>query len=77
MFDKVTGNFRDLVCHLIYSWDDLLQEVCLFADYFVCDYFVRDNVRESQNALQPVHKAQWYLAVLFLSLQQLNGQAKR
>ena len=75
MFDIVARNFRDLVHHLIHSRDDLLQEVRLFADYFIHDYFVRDNVRESQYALQPVQKAQWCLVVLVLYLQQLNGQA--
>ena len=75
MFDIVARNFRDLVHYLIHSRDDLLQEVDLFADYFVRDYFVRDNVRESQNAPQPVQKAQWYPVVLGLYLQQLNGQA--
>ena len=58
MFDIIARNFCDLVYHLIHSRDDLLQEVRLFADYFVRDYFVRDNIRESQNALQPVQKAQ-------------------
>ena len=71
MFDIIARNFRGLVCHRIHSRDDLLQEVRLFADYSVCDYFVR----ESQNALQPVPKAQWYLVVLGLYLQQLSGQA--
>jgi hypothetical protein len=54
MFDIVARNFRDLVYHLIHSRDDPFREICLFADYFVRDYFVRDNVRERQNALQPV-----------------------
>ena len=72
MFDIVARNFRDFVHHLTHSRDDLLQEVRLFVDYFV-----RDNVRKSQNALQPVQKAQRYLDVLGLSLQQLNSQAKR
>ena len=76
MFDIVARNCRDFVHNLIHSRDDLFQEVRLFADYFVRDYFVRDNVRESQNALQPVQEAQWYLAVLGLSLQQLHGQAE-
>ena len=75
MFDIIARNFRDLVCHRIHLRDDLLQELRLFADYFVYDYFVRDNVRESQSALQLVQKAQWYLVVLGLYLQQLNGQA--
>ena len=61
MFDIVTRNFSDLVHHLTHSRDDLLQEVRLFADYFV-----RDNVRESQNTFQPAQKAQWYLVVLVL-----------
>ena len=51
MFDIIARNLRDFVHHLIYSRDDLLQEVRLFADYFV-----RNNVRESQNVLQPVQK---------------------
>jgi len=46
MFDVVVRNSRDPVHHLIHSRDDLLQEIRLFADYFVLDYFVRDNVRE-------------------------------
>ena len=56
--------------HLIHSREDLLQEIRLFADYFV-----RDNVRERQNALQPIQKARWYLVVLVLFLQELNIQA--
>ena len=54
MFDIVARNFRDLVHHLIHSRYDVLQEIHLFADDFVCDYFVR----ERQNALHPVQKAQ-------------------
>ena len=75
MLDIVARNFRDFVNHLIHSRDDLLQEVRLFADFFVRDYFVRDNVREGQNVLQPAQKARLYLVVLVLYLQQLNGQA--
>ena len=56
--------------HLIHSREDLLQEIRLFADYFV-----RDNVRERQNAMQPIQKARWYLVVLVLFLQELNIQA--
>jgi hypothetical protein len=69
MCDVVARNLCDPVHHLIHSWDDLLQEIRLFADYFV-----RDNIRERQNALQPVQKVQWYLVVLALCLQELNGQ---
>jgi len=46
MCDVVVRNFRDPMHHLIHSRDDLLQEIHLFADYLVLDYFVRDNVRE-------------------------------
>ena len=69
MSDVVARNFCDPVHHFIHSRDDLLQEVRLFTDYFV-----RDNVRERQNALQPVAKARWDLVVLVLNLQELNGQ---
>ena len=69
MCDVVERNFRDPVHHLIHSRDDLLQKVRLFADYFV-----RNNIRERQNALQPVQKARWDLVVLVLYLQELNGQ---
>ena len=70
MFDIVARNFRDFVHHLIHSRDDLLQEIRLFADYFV-----RDNIREWQNALQPIQKTRWYLVVLVLFFQELNIQA--
>ena len=46
MGDVFVRKFRDPVYHLIHSRDDLLQEIRLFADYFVLNYFVRDNVRE-------------------------------
>jgi len=71
MCDVVVRNFRDFVHHLIHSRDDLLQEIRLFADYFVRD----DFVREMQDALQPVQKDGWYLVVLVLYLQELNHRA--
>jgi len=71
MCDVVVRNFCDSAHHLIHSWDDPLQEIRLFADYFVLDYFVR----EMQNALQWVQKDGWYLVVLVLHLQELNDQA--
>jgi len=71
MCDVVVRSFRDFVHHVIHSRDDLLQEIRLFADYFVHDYLVR----EMQNALQSVQKAGWYLVVLVLNLQELNHQA--
>jgi len=51
MFDVVARNLRDVVHHLIHSRDDILQQFRFFADDFV-----RDNVRERQNALQAVQK---------------------
>jgi len=66
--DVVVRNFRNFVHHLIHSRDDPLQEIRLFADYFVHECFVR----EMQNALQSVQKDGWYLVVLVLHLQELN-----
>jgi hypothetical protein len=51
MFDIVTRDFRDILHHLKHSWDDLLQEIRLFA----YDFF-RGPLRKGQNALQPVQK---------------------
>ena len=70
MFNVVARNFRDHVHHLKHSRDDLLQDIRLFAD----DFF-RDNVRERQNALQPVKNTRRHLVVLVLFFQQLNSQA--
>ena len=75
MFDIVARNFCDLVHHLIHSRYEILQEIHLFADYFVRDYFVHDSPRERQNAPQAVQKAQQCLIVLILYLQELNGRA--
>jgi len=71
MCDVVVRSFRDSVHHVIHSRDDLLQEIRLFADYFVHDYFFG----EMQNALQSVQEDGWYLVVLVLYLQELNHQA--
>ena len=70
MLDVVARNPRNLEHHLIHPWDYILQQVRLIADDFV-----RDNVRERQNALQPVQKTGWYLVVLVLFFQELNSQA--
>jgi len=70
MFDVVARYLRDVVHHLIHSRDDILQQVCLFADDFV-----RDNIRERQNVLQPVQKIRYYLVVLVLCFQKLNVRA--
>jgi len=69
MFHIVARNFRDVVHHLKHSWDDLLQEIRLFAN----DFF-RNPVREGQNALQPVQKTRWFLVVLVLFFQELSSQ---
>jgi len=50
MCDVVVRDLRDSVHYLIHSRDDPFQEIRLFADYFVHDYFVR----EMQNSLQSV-----------------------
>ena len=70
MFDIVAQNFRDLVHQLIHSRDGVLQMICFFANYFV-----HNDVRERQNALELVQKTQWYLAVFILYLQELSDQA--
>jgi len=70
MFNVLACSPCDLAHHLKHSRDDLLQEICLFAD----DFF-RDDVRERQNTFQPVQKTQRYLIVLIFFFQELNGQA--
>ena len=75
MFDIVTRKFCDPVHYLIHSRDDLLQQIRLFADYLVCHYFVCHNIRKRQNALQLVQKAEWYMVVLVLYIQELHGLA--
>jgi hypothetical protein len=48
--------------------DNLLQEIRLFTNYFVCDL-----IRKKKDALQPTRKAQQHLIVLVLFFQELNG----
>jgi len=69
MFDIVARNLCDPVHHFKHARDDLLQEICLFAD----DFF-RDNFRERQNMLQPVQKTRCYLVIFVLFFQELDGQ---
>jgi hypothetical protein len=57
------------VHHFEHSQDDLLQEVCVFADDFI-----RDLVRKRQNALQPIENDRWNLVVFILFLQELDRQ---
>jgi hypothetical protein len=54
--------------HLEHPWDDFLQDICLFADDFICDL-----VREEQYTLQPVQKDRRHLVVFVLFLQELKG----
>jgi hypothetical protein len=70
VFHVLARYFSDPVHHLKHPREDLLQEVCLFTDDFLCD-----NVREMQDALQPLHKTRRYLVVLVLFFQELNSQA--
>ena len=46
MCDVVVRRFCNPVHRPIHSRDDILQKIRLFADYFILDYFVRDDVRE-------------------------------
>ena len=69
MFDVVTRHFRGRLHHPEHSRDDPLQEIRFFAYNFF-----RDNVRERQNALQPVQKTQGYLIDLVLFFQKLSDQ---
>ena len=69
MFDVVARHFRGRLHHLKHSRDDLFQEIRFFAH----DFF-RNNVREWQNALQPVQKTQRYLVDPVLFFQELSGQ---
>jgi len=68
MSDVLARDFCDPLHHPKHSRDDLLQEIRLLTD----DFF-RDNVRERQNALQPVQKIRWYVVILVLCLQKLHG----
>jgi hypothetical protein len=57
------------VHHFEHSRDDLLQEICLFADNFVYDL-----VRKRQYALQPIENDRWNLVVFILFLPELDRQ---
>jgi hypothetical protein len=70
VFDVLARHFCDPVHHFKHSREDLLQEIRLFTD----DFF-RDNVRERQDASQPVQNTRRYLFVLVLFFQELNSQA--
>ena len=72
MCDVVAQIFRDAVHYLEHSRDDLLQEICLFADNFMCNL-----VRKKQDAMQPIGKDRRHLVILMLFLQELNSQALR
>ena len=61
--DVVARNFRDPGYHFEHSGDDIFQEICLFAEDFICQL-----VHQRQNALQRIQKAQWRLVVCALFL---------
>ena len=52
---------------LVHPWDELLQDLCLFGDDFICNL-----LRQRHDPLQPIAKARGYLIILVLFLQDLN-----
>ena len=63
----IAREFCGPVHHFVRFRNNLLQQIRLFANYFTCD-----RIRKTQDALQPIGKAQQHLVVLVLFLQQLN-----
>jgi len=57
------------VHHFEHLRDNLIQNLCLFADNFVCNL-----VRQRQDALQPIQEGRWHLVVLVLFPQELDDQ---
>ena len=49
--------------------DDLLQDICLFAENIVCDL-----LPQRQDTLQPIQKGRWHLVIFVLFLQELSSQ---
>ena len=56
--------------YLEHSRGELLQDFCLFGDDFVCNL-----LRQGQNPLHLIEKAQGHLVILVLFLQELNRRA--
>ena len=54
--------------HFEHSRDDLLQDICLFVDDFICDL-----IRQRHNTLQSIEKPRWYLVAFDLFLQELSS----
>ena len=69
MLDIFARHFCDPAHHFKHPRDDLLQNIRLFTN----DFF-HDNVRERQDALQPVQKIRGYLVILVLFFQELDGE---
>ena len=67
--DIVTREFGDSSHHLEHSRDNFLQNICFFADDFICDF-----VCQRQNAPQPIQKHRRHLVVFVLFLQELDDQ---
>ena len=70
MLNIVARKFRDPLHNLEHSRDELLQDLCLFADDFTYGL-----VCQRQNALQPIQEDQWHLVTFVLFLQELSGLA--
>jgi len=69
MFDIVAREYRDRLHDFEHPWNDLLQDISLIADDFICDF-----VRKKQNSLQPIQKGRRDVVVFVLFLQNLQGQ---
>jgi len=65
------------VHYFVHLRDELLEDFFLVGDVFclVGDDFICDQLRQRNNALQPIEKARGQLVILVLFLQELNPQA--
>ena len=70
MSDIVTRKFGDSMHHFEHLRNNFLQDICLFADDFICDL-----ICHRQNTLQATKKAQRQSVIFVSFLQELIGQA--
>jgi len=70
MLDVLAYKFGDRLHYFEHSRHYFIQDICLFADDFVCDL-----VRQRRDALQLIQQARWHLIIFILFLQELNDQA--
>src|SRR5258706_14631542 len=68
--DIVAIKFSDLLHYFEHFRHYLLQDICRFADNFVCD-----RVRQRQDALQLIQQARWHPITFVLFLHELNEYA--